>query len=139
MARKTEEKRFPKALACGMLRDGKRVLFLVRKDARGAERLELPCTEIFGAEDAVSKLASEFMRQAGIDAEVLEMEAEKRYNAGSRRRREWVPCLVFGMRAKSARAAPAPEFCGFRWLGIEDAKKAKLGRKAEWLATEKRF
>ena len=134
MARKAEEKPLPKALACGMLRDGKRVLFLVRTDARGIGRLELPCTEVYGAEDAVRKLASEFMRQTGIDAEVLGIEAERRYNAGSRRRKKWVQCLVFGMRAKSARAKPAPEFSGFRWLGSEDAKKEKLGRKAEWLA-----
>ncbi len=134
MARKAKEKQPPKALACGMLRDGKRILFLVRTDARGIERLELPCTEVRGAEDAVGRLASEFMRQTGIDAEVLGVEAEKRYNAGSRRRKKWVQCLVFGMRAKSARARPSPEFSGFRWLAVEDAKKEKLGRKAEWVA-----
>ncbi len=127
-ARKLPSKTIPKALACGMLEDNGRVLFLIRKDRHGTERIELPCITIFGAEDPVQKLTAEFRRQTGIDAEVCEIKMEKRYNAGSRKRKYWVPCLVFSMRAKQTKAVPAEEFSGFRWLSLEKAKKMKLGR-----------
>ncbi len=132
-ARRLQTKSIPKALACGMLLDKGRVLFLVSRDAHSTERIELPCTEIFGAEDPVQKLASEFKRQTGIDAEVCEIKMERRYNAGSRRKKRWITCLVFSIRAKNMRTKPSPEFSGFKWLALEEAKKTKLGRKAEWL------
>ena len=133
-ARRLSARVFPKALACGMLHDGNRVLFLVRRDAQGTERIELPCAEIFGAEDPVGKLTMEFRRQTGIDAEILEIKIQKRYNTGSRRRKRWIPCLVFNARAKNMKAKVSPEFSGFKWLDIEKAKEIKLGRKAEWLS-----
>lgn len=132
-ARKIIAKSIPKALACGMLQDNGRILFLIRKDAQGTERIELPSIEIFSGEDPVRKLASEFKRQTSIDAEVCEIKIEKRYNAGSRKRKNWVPCLVFIMRTKNMKVTAAPEFSGFKWLNLEDAKKTKLGRKAEWI------
>ena len=36
----------PSALACGLLEDGDRALFLVRIDEKGQERLEMPCVEV---------------------------------------------------------------------------------------------
>ncbi len=136
-ARKLSARVFPKALACGMLHDGNRVLFLVRRDTHGTERIELPCTEIFGAEDPVGGLTTEFRRQTGIDAEILEIKMQRRYNAGSRKRKRWIPCLVFSVRAKNMKAKISSEFSGFRWMDIEKAKEMKLGRKAEWLGKSK--
>ena len=132
-ARTLKQKSFPKALACGMLRDNERILFLMRKDRQKMERIELPSVEILREEDPVRKLTIEFRRQTGIDAEVCEIKMEKRYNAGSRKRKHWIPCLVFSMRAKNTKAVPAEEFSGFKWLSLEEAKKKKPGRKAEWL------
>ena len=132
-ARKLREKTFPKALACGMLRDNERILFLLRKDAHGTDRIELPSVEVLEGEDPVQKLSEEFKRQTGIDAEVHEIKMQKRYNAGSRRKKHWIPCLVFSMRAKNMKAKPSSEFSGFKWLTMEKAKTMKLGRKAEWI------
>lgn len=131
--RKLRERTFPKALACGMLRDNERILFLLRKDAHGVGRLELPSVEIFGMEDPVQKLSEEFKRQTGIDAEVCEIKIQKRYNAGSRKRKHWIPCMIFSMRAKNTKADISSEFSGFKWITLEKAKEMKLGRKAEWL------
>ncbi len=132
-ARTLKQKSFPKALACGMLRDNERILFLVRKDRHGIERIELPSVEIFGEEDPVKNLTAEFKRQTGIDAEIREIKMEKRYNAGSRKRKRWIPCIIFSMRAKDMKANVSSEFSGFRWLTMEKAKTMKLGRKAEWI------
>ncbi len=132
-ARKLRQKTFPKALACGMLQDGNRILFLVRADEHGMERIEVPCIEIFPGEDPVSKLAAEFRKQTSIDAEVSEIKMEKRHNAGSRKRKHWIPCIVFSMRAKNTKAKASEEYSGFKWLTMEQAKKMKLGRKAEWI------
>ncbi len=129
-AHKLREKTFPKVLACGMLRDNERILFLIRKET---ERIELPSVEIFGEEDPVQRLTVEFRRQTGIDAEVYEVKMEKRYNAGSRKRKRWIPCIIFTMRAKNTKAKVSSEFSGFKWLTMEKAKDMKLGRKAEWL------
>ena len=131
--RKLRERTFPKALACGLLRDNERILFLMSKDVHGIERIELPSVEIFAEEDPVQKLTEEFKRQTGIDAEILEIKMQKRYNAGSRRKKHRIPCMIFSMRAKNMNAKASSEFSGFKWLTMEKAKTMKLGRKAEWI------
>lgn len=122
-----------KCLACGMLDDGGRVLFLKRKDRNGIERIELPCVLVVSGKSPVAQIKTEFNRQTGIDAQIHEIILESKHNAGSRRRRYWVPCLVFRFTAKNMRAKPASEFSGFRWISLENAKKEKLGRNAEWI------
>lgn len=123
----------PKALACGMLEDNGRVLFLVRADERGVERIELPSVVVPSGRSPVAEIRSEFLRQTGIDGEVHEAVLEGRHNAGSRKRRAWVPALVFKITAKQRNARPSAEFSGFRWLSLDDAKKERLGRSLEWL------
>jgi hypothetical protein len=123
----------PKALACGMLEDEGRVLFLVRTDERGVERLELPCVMVPSGRSPFAEIKTEFARQTGIDGQVHEIVLEGRHNAGTRKRKIWVPCLVFLVMARERRAKPANEFSGFKWLSLDEAKKQKLGRNAEWL------
>jgi len=125
----------PKCLACGMLKDEGRVLFLKRKDERGIERIELPCVLVQSGRSPVAEIKSEFIRQTGIDAQMHEIVLESRHNAGSRKRKSWVPCLVFKFTAKNMRTKPASEFSGFGWLKLEDVKKEKLGRNTEWIRT----
>jgi hypothetical protein len=112
---------YPKAVACGMLEDGGRVLFLVGKERFGRKRLVLPHVKIMGREDAVSKVKEAFLEQAGIDAHVGGVLFEGRYNAGSRKYKKWVPLLVFEVGAKRMQARPSAEFGGFKWIRIKDA------------------
>ncbi|MCK4319891.1 NUDIX hydrolase [Candidatus Micrarchaeota archaeon] len=121
-----------KALACGMLEDNDRVLFL-KKIEHGIERLELPCVLVPSGKDPVSLLVSAFKEQTGIDAELCDLLFERRHNAGTRRRKNWVPCLVFGFRAKKMSAKPSSGFSGFKWISLENARKQKLGRNTKWL------
>ena len=123
----------PKALACGMLEDSGRVLFLLRKDEHGTERIEMPCVLVPSGRSPVADIRAEFARQTGIDGEVHEIAIDGRHNAGTRRRRAWVPALVFKITAKQRSAKPSHEFSGFRWLPLDDAKKQKLSRNGEWL------
>jgi hypothetical protein len=116
-----------------MIEDGERVLFLKRKDRYGIERIELPCTLVVSGKSPVAEIKSEFGRQTGLDVQIHEIEIETKHNTGSRRRKNWVPCLVFRFTAKKMNAKPAQEFSGFKWMKIEDAKKEKLGRNAEWI------
>jgi hypothetical protein len=122
-----------KCLACGMIEDGGRILFLKRKDRFGIERLEIPCVLVPSGRSPVAEIKAEFNRQTGLDAQIHEIIIESKHNAGSRRRRSWVPCLVFKFSAKNMRAKPAPEFSGFRWMKLEDVKKEKLSRNCEWI------
>lgn len=124
----------PKALACGMLEDNGRVLFLLRKDEHGTERVEMPCVLVPSGRSPVAEIRMEFARQTGIDGEVHEITIEGRHNAGTRRRKAFAPALVFKITAKQRNAKPSPEFSGFRWLSLDDAKKQKLSRNTEWLA-----
>ncbi len=123
----------PKALACGMLEDGGRVLFLVRKDEAGTERIEMPCVLVPSGRSPYAEINSEFRRQTGIDAQVHEAVMESRHNAGSRKRRSFVPVLVFKVTARERYAKPSGEFSGFRWLSLEDAMKQRISRNLEWL------
>lgn len=123
----------PKALACGMLEDGGRVLFLVRTDRNGLEKIELPSVLVPSGRSPFAEIKEAFGRQTGIaDYEVHEVILEGRHNAGSRRRRMKVPALVFKVTARVRTAKPAPEFSGFRWLSLDDAKKKRWGRNFEW-------
>ncbi len=123
----------PKALACGMLEDGGRVLFLVRKDESGTERIEMPCVLVPSGRSPYAEINAEFRRQTGIDGQVHEAVMESRHNAGSRKRRSFVPVLVFKVTARERYARPSAEFSGFRWLSLDDARRQRLSRNAEWL------
>ncbi len=123
----------PCALAIGLLEDIDRALFLVRKDARGEERLEMPCAEVMSGEDPVAALSAAFRAQTGIDAAVHEIRFQKKYNAGSRKRKLIVPALVFRLTAKRAECRPSTGFCGYKWLEQKDLAGKKLSKKSEWL------
>jgi hypothetical protein len=127
----------PKALACGILDDEGRVLFLGRTDERGIERIELPSVLVPSGRSPFAEIKTEFARQTGIDGQVHEIVLESRYNAGTRQRKVWVPCLVFKVTARERRAKPSNEFSGFRWLPLDEAKKQRLGRNAAWLPRAK--
>ncbi len=122
-----------KALACAMLEDGGRILFLVRKDANGIERIELPCVLVPSGRSPFADIKEAFQKMTGIDGEFHEIVLEGRHNAGYRRRKNWVPVLAFKVTAKNRTAKPPAEFSGFRWLSLEDALRQRLGRNAEWL------
>ncbi len=123
----------PAALAAGLLEDGERALFLVRKNERGEETFEIPCVELMAGENPVATLCAAFRAQTGIDAEVHDILFQRRHNAGTRKRRALVPALVFKLTAKSHAVRIAPEFCGYKWLAPGDMGGKKLSRKSEWL------
>lgn len=96
------------------------------------ERIELPHVFAYSG-DTISQLTEAFKNQTGIDGEVDEVVIETKYNAGSRRRKKFIPCLVFRISAKNRTAKPSSEFSGFKWLSLDNAKKEKLARTAEWI------
>lgn len=123
----------PVALAVGLLEDGNRALFLCRKNNLGVETIELPCVLLQKGENPVAALTVEFRRQTGIDAQVHEVRFERRHNIGSKKRKVFVPVLVFKVTAKNASVRAAPEFSDYRWIAQPDLGKYKLGRNAYWL------
>jgi len=123
----------PKALACGMLEDNGRVLFLVRRDMNGTERIEMPCILVASGRSPFAEIKSFFQKATGIDAEIHEIALEGRYNAGSRKRRNMVPVLAFRVSARNRTTRPMAGFSGFRWLSLDDARKQRLARNCEWL------
>ena len=123
----------PVALAAGLLEDGGRGLFLVRRNLKGVETVELPCVLLMKGDNPVAQLTEAFRHQTGIDPQVHEILFEKRHNAGSRKRRNFVPVLVFRITAKSASAKPSKEFSGIKWIASEDLGKFKPSRNCDWL------
>lgn len=121
-----------KLLACAMLEDNKRFLFLKRKEKNGIERIELPSIIILG-KDSASQLVQTFREQTGIDGEISDIIFETEYNAGSRKRKNFIPCVVFRFLAKNKTAKISKEFSGFKWLALKDAKKQKIARISEWI------
>jgi 8-oxo-dGTP pyrophosphatase MutT (NUDIX family) len=120
-------------LACGLLEDSGRALFLIRKDKKGAERFELPYILVMPGEDPVSAVVAAFREKAGIDAQAHEIAFEGKHNAGSRKKKTWTPAMAFRMTAKNARAVPSKEFSGFRWVPLGEVANLRLAREAEWL------
>ncbi len=123
----------PAALACGLLEDNGRAFFLCRKTPPGTETVELPCLLLQKGENQVAALSSEFRRQTGMDGEVHDVLFEKRHNAGSKKRKAWIPVLAFKVTAKNARASPAQEFSGYKWISAKDLMKHRLAKISQWL------
>ncbi len=123
----------PASLACGILEDSGRALFLCRKRTDGTETVELPCILLQKGDNPVSALSAEFRRQTGIDGQVHGVLFERRHNSGSKRRKLWIPVLAFEVTAKKTSAKIAPEFSGFKWIAAEDLGKHRLARICEWL------
>lgn len=121
------------ALLCGILEDSGRVLFLIRRDGQGQEMLEMPYAAVKEGENEVAALATAFREQAGIDVQVHGVIMQGRYNAGSRKRRRWVPALGFKVTAKSARVNAGEGFMGYRWVALDEIGNFRLGRSAGWL------
>jgi hypothetical protein len=131
--RKNAPPALPSALAAGLLEDGERALFLVRKNERGEEMLEIPCVEVMKGENPVAAINAAFRAQTGIDAQVHDILFQRAHNVGTRKRKARVPALVFKLTAKSHAVLPSGEFSGYRWLAPADMAGKKLSRKSEWL------
>lgn len=125
--------RMLKALACGLLEDGGRILFLIRKDEHGAERYEMPSVIVQSGRSPFAEINETFKRTTGIDGQVHEIVMNAKFNAGSKRRRMVIPVVVFKITARERFAKPSSEFSGFKWLTFEEAKKQKLSRNTEWI------
>jgi len=131
-SRKFREKRYPKAIVCGMLEDNGRIFFLKQIGSDNIERFEVPHVLIYSG-DPVSQLNEEFKKQTGIDSQVEDIILETKVNAGSRKKKFLVPCLVFRILAKNKTANLDAKFSGFKWLSLEDAKKQRLHKNSLWI------
>lgn len=123
----------PSALAAGLLEDHERALFLIRRDSEGIETAELPCAFLQKGENPVASLSAEFRRQTGMDAQVHEVLFERKHNAGTRKRKAFVPVLVFKVTAKNTACRPSSEFSGYKWLERADLAKYRRAKNCLWL------
>jgi hypothetical protein len=125
----------PRALICGMLEQGEKMLFLVRKDERGVERVEMPCA--FGTISAgfTRQLAEAFGKQTNVKAIPGNLRMEGRHNVGSASKPEWVPVLVFEMTPQDwlVRPSPGSGIARCEWLTLMDAKSRQLTDNGMWL------
>ncbi len=120
------------ALACAIVEDGGRVLFLKKVEGE-RELLELPCVLVEKGRNPVAELKEWVLRRTAIDAQVGEPVMGGKHNAGSRKKKKWIPAIGFRVSAKNLSARVSPEFSGVKWISLEEAKKERLGRKSEWI------
>lgn len=114
-------------LACALLVDGKRVLFL--RFNRGKEEwFGVPFVLLKIGENPVEAIAK-VLHTAGIDAHVGGVVRQGMYNSGSRKNRRMVPALGFSAHAK--RVSPSVPN---KWMDWEEARRAKLTKESLWLA-----
>ncbi len=135
MKKPVQQRAVPTALACGILQDGGRVLFLKQKDRLGIERIGLPFVMLFSGQDPVKKMTEFFLQQTGIDGHVQDVRLQAKHNVGSRKNKRFIPVLGFRVDAKDRRAKPAAEYSGYAWLTLDDACQQRLDRTSEWLRT----
>lgn len=135
MKRPIQQRATPVALACGILQDGERVLFLKSRAADGTERIGLPFVMLFAGQDPVKKMTEFFLQQTGIDGHVQDVRLQARHNVGSRKNKRFIPVLGFRVDAKTRQAKPSSEYSGYAWLTLDAAKAQKLDRTSEWLRT----
>jgi hypothetical protein len=123
----------PVALACALLLDGKRALFLVRKRFDGKEEIGLPCIELMAGDNPAAAIGAELRRCTGIDGHVGAPVRNGKYNCGSRKRRAMIPAMAFEVEARNTKATPSAEYCGVKWLEFEMAEKCLIARKSAWM------
>jgi len=123
----------PAGLACGLLEDSNRALFLMRKNMQGVETIEFPCVLLNKGDNPVAALTAAFHAQTGIDAQVHEVKFEKRYNFGSKKRKAWIPVLVFKVTAKRASVRASSEFSGYKWLEEKELRNYRMAKTLQWL------
>ncbi len=122
----------PVALAVGLLEDEGRVLFLFQNDLKGQRLLELPSVLVMPGENPVQRLAESYAQMTGIDAQVHETVRQAGINIGSRKRRHFIPVLVFRLTAKRMSARAGAGWNGFVWMGIKQALGEKFARRGQW-------
>jgi ADP-ribose pyrophosphatase YjhB (NUDIX family) len=120
-------------LACALIQDGGRYLFIASPGRDGREELALPCALVEKGADPVAGLSAAVREQAGIDAHVEEPVLQGRFNAGSRKNRAMIPAIAFAVTSKSLRARTGDSAKRAEWLKAEDALKRRLARNSEWL------
>jgi len=123
----------PESLACALIEDGGRVLFLVSRSRDGREELSLPSILLKKGEDPVSSLAAAVRAQTGIDAHVQSPVLQGMFNSGSKRNRKLIAAIAFSVTSKSYSAKPGAGFTSAVWLKAEDAKAKRFSRASEWL------
>ena len=123
----------PAALVCGLLEDNGRALFLMRKNIHGIETVEMPCLLLQKGDNPVAALSVAFRAQTGIDAQVHEILFEKRWNAGSRKKRAIIPALIFKVTAKNASVRVSNGFSGYKWLFEKEMPKYRYARTMQFL------
>lgn len=116
-----------KVLLCALLSDNGRVIFLEKRD-RELVKYSLPGVLADESENPVEKLKAAVLSLTGIDCMVGKIAFDGRHNAGSRRRKAWVPVLAFECSAKNY-SCRVP--C--KWARLADVNALKLSREAEWL------
>ncbi|MDE1797865.1 MAG: hypothetical protein KGH63_00475 [Candidatus Micrarchaeota archaeon] len=125
----------PAALAVGLLEDGGRALFLYQVDLKDQRLLELPSVLVMPGENPVQRLAEEYAKMTGIDAQVHETIRQASINAGSRKKRHLIPVLVFRLTAKRMSARAGAGWGGFAWLAIRSALEEKFTRRGQWFVS----
>lgn len=134
-SRKLRERKYPQVVVCGMLEDNGRIFFLKQKGRDGLERFEVPHILVYSG-DPISQIHDAFKKQTGLDPQIGEIILETKVNAGSRKNKVRVPCLVFKITAKNKTAKLDSSFSGFKWLSLNDAKKQRLHKNALWVLSK---
>jgi hypothetical protein len=124
-----------KALICGMLERGDRMLFLIRKDAKGYERVEMPCVYGTTKADFVGQLAEAYKKQTNVKVVTGKLRIEGKHNVGTGAKPEYIPVLVFEMSPQDPLVRPDAgkgiERC--EWMTVMEAKNRQLTDDGMWL------
>lgn len=127
----------PRALICGMLEREGRALFLMKGDADGEGRIEMPW--IYGtlSGDPVGALGEAFRKQTSVKVHAERIVMEGKEDIGEPGRPDIVPVLVFRMvadRRPLEEPYPAKGYDACLWLALDEARRMPLGAHARWLA-----
>lgn len=118
-----------KVLLCALLESDGRILFL-KKLVGEREVLCLPCVIADEKENPLEALRKILLEKTGIDAFVQQVAFSGKYNAGSRKRKQFVSALAF--KAVAKKVSPRADFV---WLKLDDALKKRVCRECEWMRT----
>lgn len=123
--------RLPKALSCGLIEDTGRFLFRIFLDQHGITRVETPFVLIKSGESITAKLKDRLSEIIENNVEIGEPIFEFSYNTGNKRRKNFIPCIVF--KIKTFGVLEVKNKLEYKWLKLEEVKKMRKIKESEWL------
>ncbi len=122
----------PKALALGAIEDNGRYLFHLVTDKYGVTRVDLPYVLVKSGESIAAKIKEQIHQIIENNVEIGEPIFQVTYNAGTRRKRNFIPAIIFKVETFGRIQMKKEKMQEYKWLKLDETKTISKTKESEW-------